>query len=139
MIAILSLAGCANEKYYVVDFSVVGPEANFEGRSISIAGRPVTPVARRAGGMQAWLGLCTSNRDKFLNTPIEVTVASEGEVLTTTVVERVACKFGDADTMSEENEVFLDADAKVIADFGDDPRVRATCSHIPLDCQREDL
>jgi len=139
LLAGLACCGCADDKYYLIGFGVVGPKSHFEGRSISIQGRQVVPKPTDEGNVSASLGLCTASWDKFLNAPIEVVVKEGDRTLAQVQVQRVACKFGDRDARWEENSVFLDEDGRVIADFGDDPRVEASCTQIPSDCEREDL
>ncbi len=140
MLLACSLGGCGSDtRRYAITFDVVGPEMAFVGRSIRVQGRPSVPRSDPPNNTIAEVGLCTSSREKLLNTQIQVVVSDDAGILSDTLVERVACKFGDTNGNWEIDQVFLADDGSIVSAFGSDPRVNARCIELETDCSSEDL
>lgn len=134
---------CDEPVGYRVSVRVLGSEAAFAGRSLSIENKAfpnpslddqaplffAPPAADAETGLiETSIVLCTDDMSRFLSTDFTIRIRGEDGVVTDAVLHRVACRlsFGEVGDL-EFNQLVLHADGSLGTDFGAEPYVGAEC------------
>ena len=140
MAALAAAAGCGGsgmgggsdgggQAGYVVALDIRGSAAAFAGRVIVVNGQMEdgNMAMGTASATLLSIGLCTTNRDKFLTAPLHIQVYDSGTLLTDSVVNRVACALSANPGYVEADTIILQDDGTLLKDFGQDPGTLASC------------
>jgi len=139
LVATLLAAGCApsagvaGKNVYVAFVTLNGNKTAFAGRTFEAEGKPVSTAPVASVDNPDWLTvsvtLCTLNQRNFLDAPITIVVREGDAIVSTNVVQRVACRLGQEPNANLEwDTVFLEDSGVISADFGNDPRTSASCA-----------
>lgn len=113
---------------YQISLHVFGTAAAFEGRELTVNGKPIV-LRDRVGAdqVQARIILCTADRRRFVESPLLVKVRKgDGEVVETRV-DRFACRLSPNGGSKEQATVLLQEDGRIAADFENDARLETYC------------
>jgi hypothetical protein len=124
----------------VINVEIIGDPAAFEGRTIEVEGKMAGTPRTRSGFPDQRIvnaGVCTNDRQRFLEAPLHIVVRSSDSILSETTMQRVACRYASDPGSEENNMIVLEKDGTISADFGNDPRTFATCSRpSPRICEK---
>jgi hypothetical protein len=108
---------------YVVNLDVHGSLGAFAGRVVVVNGISLETM----DGTNASVGLCTTDRHKFLTAPIHVQVFQGNKLLTDTEVNRFACALSMNPGYQEDDTIILQDGGTLLTNFGQDPGTSADC------------
>lgn len=108
---------------YQVSLEIHGSESAFAGRTVVVNGQSLGPIV---GTVMAF-GLCTTDRNKFFNAPLEVRVLQAGTVLSVTSVKRYACALSDNPGPEEFDVLILRDDGTIASDFSNNSGPYTSC------------
>lgn len=127
----LALLSCAHEREgYLVNFYLQGSRAAFRDRTITVGGKQMPPPGNTPEPEQlgTYVWLCTANHAHFLGSPVRIVVREGDSVVDDLLLERVACRDATDDGVEEDNNLLLEENGHVNADFGSSKDVWASCT-----------
>jgi hypothetical protein len=118
----------------IVNICVDASPQAASGRTVRIGGLDFGPFVVNVNNGTASICnyLCTKSRQRFLEASLPATVSDASGVISTALVNVVACAFAKNSGSQEMTHLFLEENGTLLADpTAGDTRVWATCADLP--------